>query len=615
MDRKLAAILVADIVGYSAKMENDEGETFAQLAERRKTVFEPEVARHGGRIFKFTGDGFLAEFSSAVHAVECAVSLQDALGKRNADLTGDQAMIARIGINLGEVIVEGDDLFGDGVNLAARIEPMAEPGGICVSEKVAREVERKLAFSFESMGERRVKNITEPVHVYRVRPAADGGRRIYRSRPVARRKLMLALAAVPVIVGAIAVAMMFWHGDRPRAGPPTLAVLPFSTLGGDPAQANIGAAVADDIITMLSTSPLLRVMSRSSSFSVPPDTEARKVAQLLQTDFVLDGSIQQRGENYSIAAELVDGGDGTNVWADRFVAEGADVPALQEKVASKVYATIAGTRGEVADKEIEAAWGKTASSMEEYEYHLRGAAELLKWTDDGKYKAWQIWTEGLDRFPDSALLKLELAALRYNRASEGPSADPWADIQAAMRLIGEASSKPDRSRMEEWLLHYVRALVAVPATGDFAGSVADALAAHALVPFDPMSNVDLSRVLANGGETKRAVEWAEYAVANEAVVPDWYRDNLAWAYLMAGRADEAVAIYETLQYYCIPCKAVALVRVGRQAEAKQEIDRHRARFPAWSLEDERQFPGGHFPFMVPDQLDPYLADLRAAGLN
>ena len=187
MDRKLAAILAADVVGYSALMEQDEQGTFERLKAGRKELFEPEIARHHGHIFKLMGDGLLAEFSSVVDAVECAVALQRGLAERNAAVPEDQRFQVRIGINLGEVIVEGDDRYGEGVNIAARLEQIAEPGGIYVSGKVAKEVEKKLAFGFEAMGEQRVKNIVEPVPVYRVNLHGQPRRRLLKARSLAQQ--------------------------------------------------------------------------------------------------------------------------------------------------------------------------------------------------------------------------------------------------------------------------------------------------------------------------------------------------------------------------------------------------------------------------------------------
>ena len=183
MDRKLAAILAADVVGYSTLMERDEGGTFERLKADRKELFEPEIALHHGRIFKLMGDGLLAEFSSVVDAVECAVSLQRGLSERNANVPEDHRVQVRIGINLGEVIVDGDDRYGDGVNIAARLEQLAEPGGIWVSAKVAREVEKKLAFGFEAMGEQKVKNIAEPIQAFRVKPSGVPPQACATSRP------------------------------------------------------------------------------------------------------------------------------------------------------------------------------------------------------------------------------------------------------------------------------------------------------------------------------------------------------------------------------------------------------------------------------------------------
>lgn len=612
MERKLAAILVADIVGYSAQMERDEAGTFERVAERRTGLFEPEISRHHGRIFKLTGDGILAEFASAVDAVECAVALQAGLAERNKGLSNEHAIQARIGVNLAEVIVDGDDRFGEGVNIAARLEQLADPGSICVSEKVAREVERKLAFGFEWMGEKRVKNIAEPIRVYRVTADLTKGTR--RKRLAANRVAKLGFGTLAAALFMAAVS--FWLQDvASRKGPPMLAVLPFANLSGDPAQDYLGPGIADGIITMLSTSPLVRVMSRTSSFSIEPTTDPLNAARTLQVDYVLEGSLRREGKTFHVSTQLVSARDGSNLWASQLEQDGKDIVELQQAIASRVYASLAGIRGEVTDAEIGLTWRKWAPSLEEYDFHLRGASEFLKWTDESKHRAWEIWSKGLEEYPDSALLRLELAALHHNRAFEGLSADRWQDIQRAMTLIREAETQTDLSRLEEWLLHYVKANVMVAATGDFEASAQEAEAAHAMVPYDPLSSTDLSFVMANAGHPEIALQWAKYAVANEAVVPDWYRDNLAWAHLMANQPREAVLIYESIQWYCVPCKAVALVRVGRVDDAKSEIAAHSRRYPDWTLEDVRTWPSGRHSFMVERQMRPYLDDLRNAGLK
>ena len=272
MERRLAVILAADVVGYSALMERDEAGTFARLSAGRKELFEPEIARHHGRIFKLMGDGLLAEFSSVVDAVECAVSLQRGLSERNATVPASERIQVRIGVNLGEVIVDGDDRYGEGVNIATRLEQLAEAGDVYVSGKVAKEVEKKLAFGFESMGEQRVKNIVEPVSVYRVNIDGTATPRARSSLPWRRRASLIAagLMAIILVSGAALYGWMNWAGQA--KGPalpekPSIVVLPFDNLSDDPQQAYFADGIAEDLMTDLSRLSGLFVVSRNSAFA------------------------------------------------------------------------------------------------------------------------------------------------------------------------------------------------------------------------------------------------------------------------------------------------------------------------------------------------------------
>ncbi|HEY6631617.1 MAG TPA: adenylate/guanylate cyclase domain-containing protein [Rhizobiaceae bacterium] len=347
MDRKLSAILAADVVGYSTMMERDEAGTFERLRSGRKELFEPEIERHHGHIFKLMGDGMLAEFGSVVDAVECAVSLQRGLAERNDSVRQDEQIHVRIGINLGEVIVDGDDRYGDGVNIAARLQNLAEPGGICVSGKVTREVERKLAFAFEPMGEQRVKNIAEPVQAFRV--LLDSPARAVS--PVRRGKSQArwAAAAAALVLAALGLAVAWWQPwDRaasrePLAAAdagdprPSLVVLPFDDLSDDKEQEYLANGFTEDLTTELARLPGLFVVSRNAAFAYKDqDTKPEEIAAALGVRYLLEGSIRRVGEDMRINAQLIDGTNSGHLWAERFDGNWADVFALQDKVVASI---------------------------------------------------------------------------------------------------------------------------------------------------------------------------------------------------------------------------------------------------------------------------------------
>ncbi|WP_192356044.1 adenylate/guanylate cyclase domain-containing protein [Mesorhizobium mediterraneum] len=340
MDRKLAAILAIDVVGYSALMEADEAGTFDRLKSGRKELFEPEIARRHGRIFKLMGDGLLAEFGSVVDAVECAVTLQRGMAERNASVAEDQRFEVRIGINLGEVIVEGEDRYGEGVNVASRLQQFAEPGGICVSEKVSKEVQKKLAFEFEPMGEQRVKNIAEPIYCYRV------NLQLPKATPAGR----------PVSL------------ELPDKA--AVAVLPFANMSSDPEQEFFAEGLAEDLITDLSKVPGLLVIARNSSFVYKGrSVDVRSIAKDLGVRYVVEGSVQKAAARVRINAQLIDAHDNAHVWADRFDGELADVFALQDEVVGKIVSAISG-----AFPSARFMTRQRTSNLKAYEFLVRGRA-------------------------------------------------------------------------------------------------------------------------------------------------------------------------------------------------------------------------------------------------
>lgn len=612
MDRKLAAILAADVVGYSRMMETDEQGTFERLRAGRKELFEPEIALHHGRIFKLMGDGLLAEFGSVVDAVECAVSLQRGLSERNANVAEEQRVQVRIGINLGEVIIDGDDRYGDGVNIASRLEQLADPGGIWVSAKVAHEVEKKLAFGFEAMGEQKVKNIAEPVQAYRVKLEGVPER--------ARVKRQGGYRSVAAAIGVLALLFAgagAWYSQQPPAvvaREPSIAVLPFANMSGDAAQDYLGAGIAEDIITMLSSYPTLRVVSRTSSFIYDKPVKVQQVGEDLNVNYVLEGSVRKAGDNVRVTAQLVDALSGDHVWADRYDEEGSDVVALQGDVASKLYGTIAGLRGEVMKKEEAEAWSKSSPSLEEYDYYLRGHQLFFRFNKEDNAKARQVWQEGLAKFPDSALLRIKVAWTYLMDINNLWSDNSWRDTELAWKLGREAEAIQHKSRLETFLNRWLMAQLYQYHEGDFERSISEAEAAAKLVPYDAFAHADLAYNLAAAGKAEQAIEWSENAIRRDASPMDWYFANLGWAYYHADRPADAVAQIQKMKKPNTILLAAAYARLGKIDDARPLIAQFLKDYPDWTLEDEAVYPSGKQPSFVEPLLKRYLADLAAAGL-
>jgi adenylate cyclase len=346
MERRLAAILAADVVGYSRLIEADEAGTLAALKSHRGTLIEPKIAQYHGRIVKLMGDGLLAEFPSAVEAVHCAVEIQYAMAERNGYVPEERRITYRVGINIGDIVVEDDDIFGDGVNIAARLEGLADPGGICISRPVHTQIVDKLDLTFEDLGEQQVKNIAKPVMVYRVAldtkaaalitPVVQG---IARSK---HRRWLVAGAAAALLVLAVGGALWWqpWAPDMepasvermalPLPDKPSIAVLPFDNLSGDPDQEPLSDGITEDIITELSRFRELFVIARHSTQTYKgKPVKVQKVAEDLGVRYVLEGSIRKTGNQIRINAQLIDATSGRHIWAERYDRDLSDLFSIQ----------------------------------------------------------------------------------------------------------------------------------------------------------------------------------------------------------------------------------------------------------------------------------------------
>jgi adenylate cyclase len=410
--RRLAAILAADVAGYSRLMGVDEEGTLERLKALRRELVDPKIAAHHGRIVKTTGDGLLVEFASVVDAVRCAVEVQQAMPERNAGVGADNRIELRIGINLGDVIVEGDDLYGDGVNIAARIEAFADAGGVFVSNTVYDHVRDRLPFVFEDLGEQQVKNIARPVRVYRVRDAAT-----------------TAKAPVPPAL--------------PLPDKPSIAVLPFQNLSGDSEQEYFVDGMVEEIITALSRIRWLFVIARNSSFTYKGQVvDVKQVGRALGVRYVLEGSVRKAGGRVRITGQLIDAATGTHLWADRFDGSLEDVFDLQDKVASSVAGVI---EPALQAAETARSAGRPTVDLTAYDLYLRAYA--MVWSSARQIpEALRLMEQAIARDPryGPALAWAAYCCQRLliDGRSENPAADRLKGADFARRALEVAGDDP-----------------------------------------------------------------------------------------------------------------------------------------------------------------------------
>jgi adenylate cyclase len=368
LERRLAAILAADVVGYTRLMGDDEAGTLRCLTELREQVLGPLIAEHRGRLVKLMGDGLLIEFSSVVDAVACAVDWQKAVSRHEAASDSDKRLRFRIGVNLGDVMVEGEDLYGDGVNIAARLEGHAEPGGICISGDAYRQVKGKIEIDFEDLGQQDLKNVAEPVRIYRI---------------AAERSVVAAASA-----GEEALAIQ---------EKPSIAVLPFTNMSGDPEQEYFSDGLTEDIITALAASRSFPVIARNSSFTYKGKAvDVKQVAQELGAHYVLEGSVRKGGVQLRITVQLIDTTTGHHVWADRFDRTLGDVFELQDEITRRVAATIV---PELEKSEQKRSEKKRTKDLNAWDYYQRGMSFLRHFTKEGNTRSREMFRQAIELDP------------------------------------------------------------------------------------------------------------------------------------------------------------------------------------------------------------------------
>ena len=409
MERRLAAILAADVVGYSRLMGADEAGTLDRLKSLRRELVQPQIISRGGRIVKLMGDGLLAEFPSVVEAVQCAVDIQQNLIDRESDVSQEHRVRLRIGVNLGDVIIEGSDIYGDGVNVAARLEALSDPGGVCISDAVYEQVRGRLDLKFEDLGKQDIKNIDRLVQAWKW--SASGTEPIPESS----------------VDGS----------SLPLADKPSIAVLPFDNMSGDPQQEYFADGVVEEIITALSRMRWLFVVARNSSFIYKGRAvDVKEVRRDLGVRYVLEGSIRKAGGRVRITGQLIDATTGAHLWADRYDGSLQDIFDLQDQVTSSVVGAIA-PKLELA--EIERAKHKPTSSLDAYDYYLRGMAAFHHWTAEGSEEALNHFYRAIEIDPEYAIAHAMAARCINQRLAIQPLTVGIEETEMAEKLARRAA--------------------------------------------------------------------------------------------------------------------------------------------------------------------------------
>ena len=585
VERRLAAIMAGDVAGYSRLMSADEEGTLRQLKAHRRELVNPKIIEHRGRIVKTTGDGMLVEFVSVVDAVRYAVDVQRGMAERNTKVPSDKRIEFRIGINVGDIISDENDIYGDGVNVAARLEALAEPGGILVSRNVYDQVRDKLSFDFEDIGEQSVKNITRPISVHRVSFAEGATENAVEFKDTAKPELAVSQR-------------------------PSIAVLPFANMSGDPEQEYFADGISEDIITGLSKLRWFFVIARNSSFAYKGKAvDVKRAARELGVRYVLEGSVRKGGNRVRITAQLIDAATGNHIWADRYDGELTDVFALQDEITRKVVAAI-----EPKLLEAESIRSQNCSPDDLGVWEMVVQAKSLFWRvnrTDGE-AAIRMLKRAVQRYPDygpahsmlafmlllSRLLSwsfevpdvkqpAELAA----RAAELDDSDPWAHL--AQGYLAFMTRRTDEAVNE-----FQRALDLNP---NFA-------AAHGY----------MGLALSLAGRSEEAIAHAEQAILMSPQDPQnaIFNTAIAAAHYLAGRYQEAIAFgLKALQQRTHFTSGhriyvASLAQAGQIEEAREALARLKELFPEMTIAWIEQF----VPY-TGDSMAKFTDGMRKAGLQ
>ena len=598
MDRRLAAILATDVVGYSRLMAVDEAATHTRLMQLLAEIVDPRIAERNGRIVKKTGDGALIEFTSVVDAVECAVAIQTAMAELNADQPEESRMLFRMGINLGDIIVEPDDIYGDGVNVAARLESLAEPGGICISGEVYRLVRNKLDLDFSDRGWQELKNIPEPVQIFHI---GQVGGQVEPSRP-AGQKALLRLGSVErqeASSSMVSVPPFALPHDKPA-----IVVLPFRNLNRDPEQDYFCDGLTEDITTDLSKFANLLVIAAHSAFAYKGKSiGVQEIRQALGVRYLLEGTVQRSGRRVRVNAKLIDTAGGHQLWGERFDRDMEDIFAVQDEIIQRIVAALA---IKVDAAERERALHKETNNINAYDAYLRGVHHYSIESEGALEKCRAMFQRAAEVDPNFARAWGYIAYTHVQRWICGWGDDSELD-QAEEHARTAVLLDPD-----DYANHWDLAFVYLNKK-QFDRAMREYETALRLNNNDADMLVEMAEMLYYVGDIERGIEQIQHAVRLNPYTPDWYRWILGWGYYLLKRYDEAI---DELDRMIRPPSQVQLVEAAAYAQrgdletAGAKMARFREQRPDWTLERERQT----LAFKRREDEEHWIDGLRKAGL-